>query len=188
MHAIDPTASALFDPEGCAAAATRAAALVDVDALDASGRGEAILLWRSDTSEAWLNTWWQARDSGFHDHDGSGGGVHVIAGEVLCESLRIDGGRVVTRYGAGTAFSFAGDAIHRVDHLDGAVTVHVYSPPLRSIGHYELVDGELRREPSPPGRGVSPEREAHESSRSPLGRRRGRRALTHGRGTVSRRG
>ena len=158
-HAFDPAsvgAVGFLDPEGCAEVATRAAALIDVEALDGSSRGEAVLLWRSDGSEAWLNTWWDARDSGFHDHDGSGGGVHVIAGEVLSEFLRFEGERMVTRYGAGATFSFGGDAIHRVDHLGGAVTVHVYSPPLRSIGHYELVDGELRREPSPPDEASPP--------------------------------
>ncbi len=150
---IDPVqvgALGPLDPEGCAAVATRAAALVDVDALDHDGPGEAVLLWRTADSEAWLNTWWRSRDSGFHDHDGSGGGVHVIAGEVMGEYLRIDGARHVTRFRPGDAFSFDGDRIHRVDHLQGAVTVHVYSPPLRSIGHFELVDGELRRVPGSP--------------------------------------
>ena len=152
-HRIDPAAVGavgLLEPESCAEVATRAAALIDVATLDGQGSGEAVLLWRTDGSEAWLNTWWQQRDSGFHDHDGSGGGVHVLAGAVTGEYLQIEGGRQVTRYDVGASFSFPGDAIHRVDHLEGAVTVHVYSPPLRSIGHYELVDGELRREPRPP--------------------------------------
>ena len=35
------------------------------------------------------------------------------------------------------------------------MTVHVYSPPLSAIGHYELVDGELRREAGSPDE-VSP--------------------------------
>jgi len=161
---IDPSAVGavgLLEPDGCAAVATRVAVLIDVDALDREGPGEAVLLWRSGDSEAWLNTWWQPRDSGYHDHDGSGGGVHVIAGEVIGEYLQVEGARRVTRFSAGDAFSFAGDRIHRVDHLAGAVTVHVYSPPLRSIGHYELVDGELRREPlspdeaSPPSAGLT---------------------------------
>ena len=39
----------------------------------------------------------------------------------------------------------------------GAVTIHVYSPPIRSIGHYELVDGELRRDAVPARRGVAAE-------------------------------
>ena len=43
-----------------------------------------------------------------------------------------------------------------MDHAAGAVTIHVYSPPIRAIGHYELADGVLRRascspdEESPP--------------------------------------
>jgi hypothetical protein len=37
-----------------------------------------------------------------------------------------------------------------MEHEPGAVTVHVYSPPIRSIGEYELVDGELRRRPVAP--------------------------------------
>jgi hypothetical protein len=149
-HHIDPAAVGavgILEPEGCAEVATRAAALVDAEALDREGPGNTVLLWRTDGSEAWLNTWWERRDSGFHDHDGSGGGVHVIAGAVTGEYLRVDGARKVTRHSAGEAFCFCGEAIHRVDHLEGAVTVHVYSPPLRSIGHYELVDGELRRDP-----------------------------------------
>jgi hypothetical protein len=36
-----------------------------------------------------------------------------------------------------------------MDHEAGAVTVHVYSPPLREIGHYELENGRLRRTPIP---------------------------------------
>jgi hypothetical protein len=43
-----------------------------------------------------------------------------------------------------------------MDHEAGAVTIHVYSPPVRAIGHYDLEDGQLRRtelpadQPSPP--------------------------------------
>jgi hypothetical protein len=41
------------------------------------------------------------------------------------------------------------------------VTIHVYSPPLGEIGHYEVADGELHRhagrpdEVSPPSPGLS---------------------------------
>ena len=149
-------ATRLLAPDECAAVATRAAALVDLSALDRRGVGEAVLLWRTAESEAWLNTWWQPRDSGYHDHDGSGGGVHVLAGEVTGEYLQVEGARRVTRFTAGDSFSFSGDRIHRVDHLQGAVTIHVYSPPLRSIGHYELVDGELRRAPGAPDEASPP--------------------------------
>ena len=166
MIPFDPAevgAVGVLTPQECAAVATRAAARVDVDTLDRSGPGEAVMLWRTDGSEAWLNTWWQPRDSGFHDHGGSGGGVHVIAGEVTGEYLQVEGGRRVRRFAKGDSFSFEADRIHRVDHLEGAVTVHVYSPPLSTIGHYELVDGELRRVAGPPDE-VSPP--SHELTRT----------------------
>jgi hypothetical protein len=157
-HRIDPVAVGavgVLDPDSCRDVATRAAALIDAASLDRSGDGEAVQLWSNDGSEAWLNTWWQPRDSGFHDHGGSGGGVFVIEGEVTGEYLQVAGGRRVSRFGPGDSFSFEGNRIHRVDHLVGAVTVHVYSPPLTTIGHYELVDGELRREAGAPDE-VSP--------------------------------
>ena len=72
-------------------------------------------------------------------------------------------------FGAGEGFSFTGSGIHRMDHAAGAVTIHVYSPPIQSIGHYELVDGELRRTPVPAGRGVSAEPRADRLARRPLG-------------------
>jgi hypothetical protein len=37
-----------------------------------------------------------------------------------------------------------------MEHEPGAITVHVYSPPIRALGHYEIVEGELRRRPGPP--------------------------------------
>ena len=41
-------------------------------------------------------------------------------------------------------------------HDAGAVTIHVYSPPLRAIGYYEVVGGLLQRNPGPPDE-ASPE-------------------------------
>ena len=58
-------------PQECADLARRAGALVDLAALDRSGPGSAVLLWRNQHSEAWLNTWWEPRDTGYHDHEGS---------------------------------------------------------------------------------------------------------------------
>ena len=140
----------VLTPEECAEQARRAAELVDVAAIDRSGSGEAQLLWRDDHSEAWLNLWWQPRDTGYHDHDGSAVGVHVIEGKAWNEPLVVGVPRRVSEYGPGDSFSFPGHGIHRMDHEPGAITIHVYSPPIRSIGHYELEDGELRREPTPP--------------------------------------
>ena len=110
--------------------AARAASRVDLDALPRTGTGEAVLLWRDEHSEGWLNTWWESRDTGYHDHDGSCVGVHVLAGRASNEALVVGTERDVRAYGAGESFSFPGSGIHRMDHDAGAVTIHVYSPPL----------------------------------------------------------
>jgi hypothetical protein len=146
IHELGETGRVLT-PDEAAALAAAAAAQVDLAALDRSGTGSARMLWRTPHSEAWLNTWWEARDTGFHDHDGSCVGVHVLAGRAANEALTVVGERRIIWYGAGDSFAFAGSGIHRMDHAGGAVTIHVYSPPIRAIGHYELVDGELRRTP-----------------------------------------
>lgn len=137
-------------PAQCMEHAQRAALALDVSALDRERAGDAVLLWRSNSSEAWLNLWWQTRDTGYHDHDGSCVGVYVIEGVARNESLVIAGPRRVRQYTAGDRFAFPGSGIHRMEHEPGAVTVHVYSPPIRSIGEYELEDGQLRRRPAAP--------------------------------------
>jgi Cysteine dioxygenase type I len=137
-------------PEECMARAAQAATALDLAVLDRVGAGDALLLWHSDSSEAWLNLWWQERDTGYHDHDGSCVGVYVIEGVARNEPLVYGQPRRLREYAAGDRFAFPGTGIHRMEHDAGAVTIHVYSPPIRSIGHYELEDGELRRQPSAP--------------------------------------
>jgi hypothetical protein len=143
-------------PHECAERAQLAAALVEPGRLDRSGPGEAVLLWHDEHSEAWLNLWWQPRDTGSHDHTGSCVGVHVIEGHAWNEPLTIGEPPKARVYGPGETFWFPGEGIHRMDHQAGAVTIHVYSPPIRAIGHYDLHDGQLRRahglpdQPSPP--------------------------------------
>jgi hypothetical protein len=139
-----------LSPAECAALAGRAAALVDVAALTSAGASESVVLWQDEDSVAWLNVMLEPRDTGFHDHDGSAVGVHVIAGAVTNEGLPVGGARRARRHGAGDSFWVPGTGIHRMDHEAGAVTVHVYSPPLRAIGYYEIVDGLLQRTLGPP--------------------------------------
>jgi hypothetical protein len=149
--ALDRLAAATspLTAEECMQRAHSASALVDASNIDRSGPGDALLLWRNESSEAWLNLWWQPRDTGYHDHDGSCVGVYVIAGRARNEALVIGQPRRVREYRAGDSFAFPGSGIHRMEHDPGAVTIHVYSPPLRAVGHYELQDGELRREACP---------------------------------------
>jgi hypothetical protein len=142
--------SAPLTPLECMERAERAAFALDLSALDRTSAGGALLLWRSEASEAWLNLWWQARDTGYHDHDGSCVGVYVIEGVARNEALMIGQSRRVREYRAGDRFAFPGSGIHRMEHEPGAVTIHVYSPPIRSIGEYELEGGELRRRPVAP--------------------------------------
>ena len=143
-------------PDECAALAEEAARLIDLASLERAGEGSFELLWRTAHSEAWLNQWWEPRDTGFHDHGGSCVGVHVLEGRARNEALVVGGARRIREYGAGESFSFPGTGIHRMEHDRGAVTIHVYSPPITAIGHYDVVDGELRRHAGPPDEGSPP--------------------------------
>ena len=139
----------ILEPEECATLASRAAALVDAGALPRTGPVTSILLWADENSSGWLDAEWERRDTGYHDHDGSAVGVYVIDGNVTNEGLPVAGVRRVRHYGPGESFHFPGTGIHRMDHEGGAITIHVYSPPLRAIGYYEIVDGLLQRTPGP---------------------------------------
>jgi hypothetical protein len=141
---------AALSPDECAALAARTAALVDVAALHASGASESVALWQDEDSTAWLEVALDPRDTGFHDHDGSAVGVYVIAGSVTEEGLPIGEARRVRQFAVGEGFSVPAAGIHRMHHDAGSVTVHIYSPPLRAIGYYEVVDGLLQRIPGPP--------------------------------------
>jgi Cysteine dioxygenase type I len=137
----------------CAHAAQAAAGVYDLDTLVDFERGERTYtqLWRTTYSEAYAIGWKQAGDTGFHDHDGSLGAVHVVRGTVSEEHivLRPQGDWLArVEFAAGDTFRFDGAHIHRMRHAEGdtALTVHVYSPPLDRAGAYELsADGTLRR-------------------------------------------
>jgi hypothetical protein len=138
----------------CAQAAEAAAAVYDLDSLVDFEKGERTYtqLWRTPYSEAYAIGWKQAGDTGFHDHDGSVGAVHVVRGTVAEEHivLRPTGDWLArVEFACGETFRFDGAHIHRMRHAAGdiALTVHVYSPPLGRAGAYELsCDGTLRRQ------------------------------------------
>jgi quercetin dioxygenase-like cupin family protein len=98
--------------------------------------------------EIWMIHWESGHDTGFHDHDRSGGTVVVVRGAVREERLVVGGPPASRVYRAGESFTFEPSDIHRVTHVAGepAVTIHAYSPPLDSMGAYEVTDeGRLRR-------------------------------------------
>jgi hypothetical protein len=156
-------------PRECAERARLAAELIDPGRLDRAGRGGAVLLWRDEHSEAWLNLWWLPRDTGYHDHTGSGVGVYVIEGRAWNEPLTIGAPPVAREYGPGETFWFPGDGIHRMDHQAGAITIHVYSPPILSIGHYDLERGQLRRTPGLPDEPSPASTALYEALHPPVG-------------------
>jgi len=97
---------------------------------------------------AWLISWMDDHDTGFHDHDTSAGAVAVVSGRVREQRLTLDGEPRDRVFAAGEAFAFSPADIHRVCHCgsDPAVTLHVYSPPLLRMGAYFIdADGVLAR-------------------------------------------
>ena len=97
---------------------------------------------------AWLICWMPGHDTGFHDHDGSGGAVAVIQGQVREERLRLGAAPTAKVVGPGELLRFEGADIHRVLHAgnEPAVTLHAYSPVLRRMGAYEFdAEGRLLR-------------------------------------------
>jgi quercetin dioxygenase-like cupin family protein len=97
--------------------------------------------------DVWLLCWTPENDTGWHDHDISSGAVAVVTGELVENNLTVSSGGVETRIGAGKAFSFGPDHIHRLNGAEpGSVSVHAYSPPLWRMGQYAVSDaGVLRR-------------------------------------------
>jgi hypothetical protein len=97
--------------------------------------------------DVWLLCWTPENDTGWHDHDISSGAVAVVAGELAENNLTVATGGVETRIGAGKAFAFGPEHIHRLNGAEpGSVSVHAYSPPLWRMGQYAVSDaGVLRR-------------------------------------------
>jgi quercetin dioxygenase-like cupin family protein len=97
--------------------------------------------------DVWLLCWTPENDTGWHDHDISSGAVAVVAGELAENNLTVGTGGVETRIGAGKAFAFGPDHIHRLNGAQrGSVSVHAYSPPLWRMGQYAVNHaGVLRR-------------------------------------------
>ena len=152
--------AALLEPEQIAALARAASARVDVDRLVRRDRDSrfCLQLWRDEHSEAWLLGWLDDQETGFHDHDNSAGGVHVIEGSVAEDRLTLGGPHATRVVSAGESFSFDTQHIHRMSHhgTEPALSLHVYSPPLESMGSYDIVGGVLRRLSIPPDEELAP--------------------------------
>jgi predicted metal-dependent enzyme (double-stranded beta helix superfamily) len=110
------------------------------------------LLRHDDQVTAWVISWMDGHDTGFHDHDVSAGALAVARGKIREERLRLGTAPTSRLLVAGDVADFSASEIHRVSHEPGepAVTIHVYSPPLRGMGAYLVEpDGSLWRESLP---------------------------------------
>jgi len=107
-----------------------------------------VQLYRDHHIDVWLICWTGLQDTGLHDHDLSGGAVRVVEGALDEDRLGFATGIDTTRYEAGRAFRFDASRIHDVRNAPGqrTVSLHLYSPPIWRMGHYEIdADGRIAR-------------------------------------------
>ena len=110
-------------------------------------------LYRDPNLDVWLICWLDGQSTGYHDHDRSSGAVCVCDGTLLEDWFRVEEDGWVrertTTHEAGGAFDFDAADIHGVRHPgDGAAqatSIHVYSPALWRMGHYEAGPRGMRR-------------------------------------------
>jgi predicted metal-dependent enzyme (double-stranded beta helix superfamily) len=97
----------------------------------------------NDNVEAYVICWLDGHDTGYHDHDVSSGALAVVQGQVREDRLTIGGPPLTKLMAGGQSVTFDAAAIHRVRHAGTgpAVTIHVYSPPIRQMGQYEFEEG-----------------------------------------------
>lgn len=95
--------------------------------------------------EVWLLTWLPGQETDWHDHGGSAGAFTVVSGALV--ERTVSGGRVHhSDLPAGAGRRFGAHHVHGVANRGDvpAISIHVYSPALRSMTRYRLVDGKLR--------------------------------------------
>lgn len=95
--------------------------------------------------EAWLIQWPPGTGLPTHDHGVSAGALFVVEG-VLDEDVPCIDGTVATRHlSAGQVVPFDLGYVHAVTNRSTvtATSVHVYSPPLSSIGFYRTDGGDV---------------------------------------------
>jgi Cysteine dioxygenase type I len=120
-------------------------------------------IYRDRRVDVWLISWLPSQGTQLHDHGGSAGAFTVLSGElaeaIYRPSVPPRSGRVASapdsapalleqRRMSGSGVGFGAQYVHDVRNLseEPAVSVHAYSPPLTSMGFYDLDQaGELRK-------------------------------------------
>ena len=101
-------------------------------------------------AQVWLLTWLPGQGTPLHDHGGSAGAFAVVRGALTEDTVGGPDGavrEVVTDLSAGRVRHFGPHHVHRVTNRGTlpAVSVHAYTPALRSMTTYALADGVLRQ-------------------------------------------
>lgn len=140
--------------------ATDAGDLLDLldltcDGDDLADDRTSVRLLATDAYEAWLSRWAPGSSVTPHDHGDSNGVVQVLSGE-LTEVQWRNGLRAIRTIGAGARIDVGAGVVHDMVAFGDrpAASLHVYSPPLTSMGFYDAGGRSLVRveviEPEPP--------------------------------------
>jgi hypothetical protein len=89
--------------------------------------------------EVWLICWDLGQDTLLHDHGGSVGAFAVASGALLEDYGAVHHPRLSTRrHTAGASVAFGPDYLHNLVNvgLSPTVSIHAYSPPLRTMNFY----------------------------------------------------
>jgi predicted metal-dependent enzyme (double-stranded beta helix superfamily) len=91
--------------------------------------------------DIWLLTWLRGHHTDLHDHGGSAGAFAVVQGSLT--EMRVIADRRSTMHRlvlAGNAVAVAPTTVHDVFNASDtpAISLHAYSPPLSSMGFYDL--------------------------------------------------
>jgi len=89
--------------------------------------------------EVWLICWDLGQDTLLHDHGGSSGAFTVTRGSLIEDYGTVRRtGLLTRRHAVGKAVGFGADYLHNLVNVgtEPTVSVHAYSPPLRSMNFY----------------------------------------------------
>jgi hypothetical protein len=99
-----------------------------------------VRLFRTEAAEAWIIAWAPSAYLGLHDHRDSRGAFQLVSGQLREVSTDLVDREPLTtlRLRAGAGRSLRSDHVHDLWNPTGepALSVHVYSPPLRSMNFY----------------------------------------------------
>jgi predicted metal-dependent enzyme (double-stranded beta helix superfamily) len=110
-----------------------------------AGERASARVYRSATHDIWLIRWAPGSRTELHDHGGSAGGLYVVEGELTEHRPNPTGvGRPIRRaIRARDHRPMPASHVHEIANESGtgAASIHVYSPPLTTMQHYEPTAG-----------------------------------------------